>query len=179
MGGVQFPEIAEIQLMAGTPPEPLALPGVVFAVRLLARRKNDYVLAPFTSDAAGVVRITREACSALVEAEHDSGLMDYVGIHDCNPRVEIRPLTYAEIERAKESRRTVWQELLRGEDRLFGSMERLLAIYDRASNAELDARTPPLRPFWDGTEQRPSYDYVVERVAPTSRVGAAERRSAE
>lgn len=167
MGGVRFPELAEIQLMAGSPPQALALPGVVFAVRLLARHKNDYVLAPFTSDAAGVVRITREACSALVEAEHDSGLMDFAGIHDCDPRVEIRPLTHAEVEKARESRSTVWPQLLRGEDRLFGSMQRLLAIYDRAANGRLEPRTPPLRALWDGTEHQASYRYVVDLTAPT------------
>ena len=167
MGGVQFPEIAEIQLMAGTPAQPVALLGVVFSVRLLARQKNDYVLAPFASDADGVVRITREACQALVDADHDSGLMDYAGIDQCDPRVEIRPLTGAEVEKARASRRTVWRELLHGEDRLFGSMERLLAIYDHAPNARLDMRGPPLRALWDGSERHTTYHYVVDGVAPT------------
>ena len=165
--GVHFPEAAEIQLMAGTPARPMRLSGVVFAVRLLARHKNDYVLAPFVSDADGVVRITGETCMALVDAEHDSGLMDYAGIDQCDPRVEIRPLTGAEVEKAAESRRTVWRRLLRGENRLFGSIEQLLAIYEQAPNTRADLRGQALRPLWDGSERQTSYQYLIGGAAPT------------
>ena len=164
-----FPELASIQLVTGLPsdPQPIPLAGVIFAVRLIARSKNDYTLAPFATDAAGVVTISRAACQCFVDADHDAGLMDYAGIDQCDPQVEIRPWSAAEVERAANARRQIWRRLLRGEDRLFQSIEELLAIYDHAPNARLTVSSPALRPFWNGSELRPSYQYVVDRVAPT------------
>jgi len=163
-----FPELASIQLVTGSVAtrEPLPLAGVVFAVRLIARSKNDYTLAPLVSDATGVVAIAREVCECFVEANHASGLMDYSGVGQCSTRVEIRHLSGAEVERAAHARRKVWRSLLRGEDRLFRSMDELLALYDRAPNARLTVSSPSLEPIWDGSNLRPSYQYVIDRVAP-------------
>jgi len=164
-----FPELASIQLVmrsaAGS--EPLRLGGVVFAVRLIARSKNDYTLAPLVSDPTGVVTISREACECLVDADHDSGLMDYAGVGQCSSRVEIRHLSGAEVERAANARRKIWRGLLRGEDRIFRSIDELITLYDRAPNARLSVSSPPLRPTWNGSSLHPSYQYVIDRVAPT------------
>src|SRR6185437_9682831 len=54
------------------------------------------------------------------------------------------------------ARRKVWRSLLRGEDRLFRSMDELLALYDRAPNARLTVGSPSLEPIWDGSNLRPS-----------------------
>lgn len=161
-----FPEVATIQFVSGRPPAPLRLAGVLCGVRLAARVKNDYNLGPFVSDAEGVVRITREACRAFVEAEHDAGLMDYAGVEQCGARVEIRALTGGEAADAARQRRTVWRALLRGEDRLFASIDELVALYEGAPNHRIVAGAP-LTPTWDGSESAPGYQYVVDRVAPT------------
>ena len=166
MTHVVFPEIATVQLVSGRPPVPLCLAGVVCAVRLTATAKNDYQLGPFVSDADGIVRITRDTCLAFVEAEHDSGLMDYAGVEQCDARVQIRVLTAAEAEEAARTRRTVWQSLLRGEDRVFPSIEALVATYAGAPNGRIVAG-PPLAPSWDGSDATPCYSYVIDHVAPT------------
>jgi hypothetical protein len=164
-----FPELASIQLVTGPPSQlqPIPLGGVIFAVCLIARSKSDYTLAPFATDAAGLLTISREACECFVDADHDSGLMDYAGVGQCSPRVEIRLWSAAEVERAANARRRIWRKLLRGEDRLFQSIEELIAIYDRAPNARLSVSSPALRPIWNGSELRPSYQYIIDRVAPT------------
>jgi hypothetical protein len=162
---VVFPETATIQLVSGRPLSPLPLAGVVCVVRLVARVKNDYRLGPFLSDAEGVVHITRAACQALVEAEHDSGLMDYAGVEQCDAQVEIRVLTGAEVKEAAGARRTVWRTLLRGEDRVFASIDALVASYAGAPNGRLTAG-PPLTPYWDGSNLAPYYAYVIDHVAP-------------
>ena len=135
-------------------------------MRLTALAKNDYQLGPFVSDAEGVVRITREACRAFVEAEHDSGLMDYAGVEQCDARVQILVLTGGEAETAARTRGTVWRTLLRGEDRLFASIEALVAIYAHAPNGRIVAG-PPLTPCWDGSDATPRYSYVIDHMAPT------------
>ena len=166
MNALVFPEEATIQLVQRTRAgdEPLALGGVVFAVRLRARHKNDYVLAPFVSDAEGTVRITREACECLVAAEHDSGLMDYAGVDQCSPEVEIWHLNEAETEAAADQRRRVWRQLLRGEDRLFASVAQLVTIYEAAPNRRLRAADTPVRAQWDGATPRPRYEYAILEV---------------
>jgi hypothetical protein len=163
---VVFPEVATIRFVSGHPPAPLCLAGVLCGVRLAARAKNDYHLGPFVSDAEGVVRITREACRAFVEAEHDVGLMDYAGVEQCDARVEIRALTGGEATNAARQRRTVWRALLRGEDRLFASIDELVAMYEGAPNHRIVVGSP-LTPTWDGSEPTPRYRYVVDGVAPT------------
>jgi hypothetical protein len=163
-----FPEEATIQLITGSAPDakPLALAGLVFGVRLRARRKNDYELMPFTSDHQGRVRISTVACEAFVAAEHDSGLMDYAGVEQCSPVVEIRALSGPEVEAALQSRRGLWRQLLRGEDRLFGSLAELLDIYQLAPNARLRSGQPPLIVRWDGSDRRPEYRYAVPSLVP-------------
>ena len=169
MDRLVFPEEATIQLVRDSTPNarPFAVAGVVFGVRLRARQKNDYALQPFVSDARGCVRISRPACEALVAAEHDSGLMDYAGVEQCWPDVEIRALSVAEIEQVLEVRRHVWRQLLRGEDRLFASMADLLNVYERASNARLTGPAVPLVVRWDGSEPQPRYPYPASHSAPT------------
>jgi len=166
--GIVFPELTTVQLATHHLGEliPLALPGVVFEARLRARAKNDYTLAPFVSDASGLVRITAERCLALVEADHDSGLMDYAGLAMCEPQAEVRHLTAAELRRAADTRRRVWKRLLRGEDRLFSSIEELVAIYENAPNARLRSRDGTLFPRWDAGHSKRDFTYVVDLVAP-------------
>ena len=126
MAGVIFPERAIVQLTRPSG-EPISVSGALFFVRLRAAQKNDYQLGPFSSDLHGRVTIDRERCARFVEAEHDSGLMDYAGIGQCSPEVEIRLASLDEIERAVNARRTVWRSLLRGEADIFGSIESLIA----------------------------------------------------
>jgi len=162
--GVVFPDLAKVQIVSRDGSF-VMLGDVVFFVRLFATQKNDYHLGPFASDERGLVTIDRAACDNLVAAVHESGLMDYSGIQLCRPEVEIRHLTHEEVERAANARRTIWRNLLRGEDVVFGSMDALLATYDRATNAGV-VGAAPIRALWDGSASEPSYTYVVDRVAP-------------
>ena len=163
MAELQFPDLAVVQLvLAGdSGPKPLELPGVVFEVHLFARRKNDYHLGPFFSDAGGQIQISTEACRYLVEAEHESSLMDYAGLAHCDPVVTIRHLSGEEVARAAESRRTAWRQLLRGERHLFRSIEELIALYEAAPNGLLEPGGQLLRVRWDGSESHPAYQYPV------------------
>lgn len=167
MTGVVFPRRATVQLvMRGRIAEPVRLGGAVFFLRLFATQKNDYQLGPFVTDDQGRVTIDRETCEHFVAAEHESGLMDYAGIDQCREEIEIRLLRPDEISRAAKSRRTVWRTLLGGEDKVFGSMAALLAVYDQATNSRLTTREP-LTCAWNGSEPNPSYSYFVDRVTPT------------
>ena len=168
MDKLVFPERACIRIEIEDPAgrRPLELSGMVFSIRLTARQKSDYFLSPFVSDSSGLLWITREACEFLVQSEHDSGLMDYAGLEFCRSEVEIRHLNGEEIQKAAHSRRTVWRQLLRGEDRLFASIEDLVAVYERAPNANL-GKAQALRVRWDGTNPHPEYLYVVASAKPT------------
>ena len=170
-----FPELASLQLVTGSPtePRPLPLAGAVFAVHLFASARNDYTLAPFVTDPAGILQITRAACECLMDAAHDAGLMDHAGVGHCSARVEIRLWTGSDVQQAADARRHVWRRLLQGEDRLFRSLEELVAIYDHAPNARLSVSSRALRPIWDGSDPRPSYQYLIDRVAPTSYVASS------
>lgn len=166
--GIVFPELTTVQLVTGRVGEltPLPLPGVVFEARLRAREKSDYILVPFVSDSSGLVHITADRCAALVDAEHDSGLMDYAGLATCDPVAEVRHLSAPEVRKAADTRRGVWKRLLRGEDRLFFSIEELIAIYDQAPNARIRARDGTLYPRWDGSDSKRDFTYVADLVAP-------------
>jgi hypothetical protein len=166
--GIVFPDLTTVQLVTGRIGEwqPLRLAGVVFEARLRARANNDYVLAPFISDSHGVVRFTRERCEALVEAEHDSGLMDFAGLENCDAPAEVRHLSGTEVRKAADIRRRVWTRLLRGEDRLFSSINELIAIYQNAPNERIRARDGTLYPRWEGGDSKRDFTYVVDLVAP-------------
>jgi hypothetical protein len=168
MAGVVFPELATIQLMTGerTRSAPLRVAGLVFWVQLRAAFKNDYTLGPFVSDADGHVPISREACQAFVDANHDTGVMDYAGIGQCSTHVEIRHLSEEELRAAAQARRTTWTQLLAGEVRLFLAIADLIHLYDAAPNARFAPAREPLEAMWDGKVLRPRYEYFMHPVAP-------------
>ena len=49
---------------------------VLFRIKVFARRKNDYSLAPFATDDEGLATITKAQLKSEVAADHDSGVMD-------------------------------------------------------------------------------------------------------
>jgi len=85
----------------------VALADVLLRIHAFARRKNDFDLQPFPTDSEGVAVISRDQLRAEVSATYDSGLMDYCGIEECYPAVEISVLTVDEIQRAIHARTTV------------------------------------------------------------------------
>jgi hypothetical protein len=140
---------------------PLRLAGVLFQLRLFARRKNDFTLQPFASDGDGLVTISRKEIEAEIEANYDSGLMDYAHVSDCVPAVEVRLLSEEDIHHAVEARK-IWKHLLAGERDRWNSMEQLLNIYRNANNVNLlSDQSPTIRDDWDKAGAEYSYDCVV------------------
>jgi len=139
-----LPDRVEIQLLDAEK-LPLKMAGVLFRVHLFARKKSDFTLQPFSSDAEGLVTIAKKDIEACVAAEYDSGLMDYSHVGDCAPSVEIGPLSQDDIARAIEARET-WTSLLAGERDRWTSIEQLLDVYRNSNNGRLlFDQSPPIR----------------------------------
>jgi hypothetical protein len=141
---------------------PVRLAGVLFNVRLFARHKDNFTLGPYASDGDGLVTILREEIDAEINANYDSGWMNYGRVSDCVPAVEIRLLSEDDIHRAVEARKKVWKDLLAGERDRWSSMEQLLTVYESAKNVSLliDESTP-IRDEWDEDGAEYSYNCVV------------------
>jgi len=137
--------------------KPVALADVLFRIHAFARRKNDFDLQPFPTDSEGVAVISGDELMAEVSATYDSGLMDYCGIEECHPRVEISVLTVEEIQRAIHARTTVWRRLLSGEERRWPSIEALVEFYWQAANGQVRAQS--VRVDWDGRQSE--YDHLI------------------
>jgi hypothetical protein len=155
-----LPERVRLKL-TDTVGKPVALAEVLFRIHAFARRKNDFDLGPYPTNAEGVAVISRSELGAEVSAAYDSGLMDYCGINECDPTVEISVLTTDQIQRAIHVRTMVWRHLLKGEEQRWASINELVELYGRAANSQIWAE--PLRAEWDG--QRSEYEHsVVARV---------------
>jgi hypothetical protein len=128
---LNLPQAITVQLLSNTG-EPFRRADVLLGVHAFARRKNDYWLGPYPTDEEGVARISREALLADVDATHDSGLMDYAGITECEPVVELAVWSADQIRQALVARREIWRSLLRGEERRWKSVPDLIALYERA-----------------------------------------------
>lgn len=135
-----FPEIVTVRLI-GSSQQPFEKPGVLLGIHIFARQKNDFFLAPFVTNAGGVVTITKKELLAEVSAHYDSGLMDYVEVEEAKTVVEIRLLSVEEIEKAIFSRTHVWKNLLRGERERWTSIDQLIDAYKNSSNAFVTADT--------------------------------------
>ena len=155
-----LPERTTVQLI-DSKGSSIRMSDVLFRIKVFARRKNDYSLAPFATEDEGLATITKAQLESEVAADHDSGVMDYAGISTCSPVVEIHLLTDEEIRRAIEARSTIWTKLLSGERDRWQSIEQLLAVYKNANNHRLLALEPTLRPVWNGLGTNHSYLFPV------------------
>jgi hypothetical protein len=135
----------------------VALANVLFRVRAFSRRKNNFDLLPFSTDSQGTANISRWELMAQVSAEYDSGLMDYCSIDECYPEVEISVLTNDEIQRAIQTRTTIWKTLLNGERDRWRTHAELVELYRSATNSQIQAKS--LRAEWDGSHSE--YEYLV------------------
>ena len=134
---------------------------LLLRVHAFARRKNDFSLGPYPTDADGVACITKADLEAGVAATIDSGIMDYYRIEDCHPAVQISLATADDILRAHSSRSTSWTSLLSGERRRWHSIGELIALYSRALVATRSLAG--LRPLditaeWTDPSAKHSYD---------------------
>lgn len=136
------------------------VPFVLFRVHVRAIRKNDFFLQPFATDEYGIATISKKEILAEVAAHYDSGLMDYSSFEECNPRVEVAPLTPAEIKNALDSRTRVWTTLLRGESERWRDVEELKELYRTSRNGQITAE--PVEQSWDGTLERITSTIVIE-----------------
>ena len=160
MSNLILPNIATVKLKTGMGRD-YRVPNVVFSVETHARHKNDYDLGPFFSDDHGVVSITREVLDIYVEAELDSGLMDYTHISDCYSLIEIRLWSENDLERAIKGRE-LWG-LLKREKTLWESPEELIERFRNANNRNLAVAegVSRIRDEWDGRKQEYAYDFYV------------------
>jgi hypothetical protein len=160
MANLILPEIAIVKLKTGMGQDYRA-PNIVFSVDTHARHKNDYHLGPFFSDENGVVTITRELLEIYVEAELESGLMDYTHISDCYSLVEVRLWSENDLGKAIRGRQT-WG-LLKREKALWKSPEELIERFHNANNRNLVIAEgfSRIRDEWDGSKQEYAYDFYV------------------
>ena len=146
--------------------EPYRCADLLLRVHAIARRKNDFRLGPYPTDADGVARITRADLEAAVGSTLDSGLMDYYRIEDCHSTVQISLWTPDDISRAHNARSTTWTSLLSGELRRWHSMQELLALYSRALAATRSLSglyALDIRAEWTDPSARHSYDMRLQQ----------------
>jgi hypothetical protein len=87
MASLILPETVTLRLVDPAH-NPLHLANVLFVVHAFANYKNDFDLAPFASNVAGVVRISRQELLAEAQAHYDSGLMDYAPWRNANRKLK-------------------------------------------------------------------------------------------
>lgn len=164
MTNIVLPEKVTIQLTDNRD-GPLALPRVLFTVRLFARHRNDFFLGPYVSNDSGLVKITRTDLHHDIEAAYESGLMDYVPVETCFSFVEIRLDHPEDIEKAIKSRTEYWTSLLKGEKERWGTIQNLLDTYRTAANHSLrvDKGFPRIRDEWNGSKDKYDYRLVVQK----------------
>ena len=161
MTSLAFPIRAAIQLTDKNL-LPRKLEGVLFRVRLLARRNNDFTLQPFSSDLDGLVTISRQEMESEAAAHYGCGLTDYADVSECVPPVEIRLLSEDDIRRALEVRITVCKNLLAGEPDRWNIMEELPDVYRNARDRILLCdQSPIIHDDWDEAEAEYSYNCIV------------------
>ena len=136
----------------------VTVPGLLVGVTAFATYRNNYQFGPYASSDSGLICISRQDILNDVEAIHESGLMDYAGHETCQPQVEIRTLTSQEITDGIRLRREVWTELLKGEKERWGTIDRLIAIFEKAANRNFNAAS--FSAIWDNTQ--PEYHYELE-----------------
>jgi hypothetical protein len=113
------------------------------------------------SDQEGIVTILKKELEADVQANHDSGVMDFAYVGNCFPSVEIKPLSVEDIDGAIKAR-GIWKNLLAGERYRWISMEQLLNVYRNANNQELiPLQSQPIRAQWDKAGTEYSYSFMV------------------
>src|ERR1039457_5070279 len=161
MTNLVLPERVTIQLI-DSHKKPLALPNTLFSVCLFTRRKNDFFLGPYVSNASGIVEITGANLRHDINATFDSGLMDYVAVENAFSFVEIRLDHPDDIDRALKSRTTAWTSLLKGEKERWGTMDKLFDVYRNASNLSFIVRkgSSRIRDEWDGSQMQYEYDFM-------------------
>ena len=157
-----LPDLVTIALRDGSD-RPIKVPNVVFSVHLFARRKNDFELLPFSSDADGRVTITRRDLECEIASAYDSGLMDYVAVESCFPLVELRLLSAQQIDQALAARIKGWRSLLKGEADRWASIDDLLRVYRNARNKDFVVYEgySRVRDEWDGRQRDYHYAYSV------------------
>jgi len=156
-----LPESATITLHDNSG-SPLHVANIIFEVHLFARQKNDFYLAPFSSDASGRVSITRSELEWGIAATYDSGIMDYAGVENCFPLVELRLLSGHQIDQRIAARKT-WRSLLKGEAERWSSIDDLLRVYRHARNKDfvIYEGYSRIRDQWDGHQTDYNYDYSL------------------
>jgi hypothetical protein len=148
MASLILPETVTLRLVDPAH-NPLHVANVLFVVHAFANYKSDFDLAPFASNVAGIVRISRQELLAEAQAHYDSGLMDYRPLEQCKQELEIRALEPDEIEEALDARTKIWTTLLRGESARWANIEELRHVYRSAVNMSFSVQ--PLRTRWDGS----------------------------
>jgi hypothetical protein len=161
---LSIPERVTVCLLTSSG-EPFLCADILIQVHLFARHKNDFHLGPYPTNAEGIATFTPQDMQANVDATYDSGLMDYPPVGECSSRVEIAVFPPDAISRALEARTKVWTSLLRGEEKLWKSIEELRNLYRRAENATrgISILSPtPIHDEWRDLGAQCEYVFIVE-----------------
>ena len=93
-----------------------------------------------------MVTIPPELLRGAIDAELDSGVMDYSDIESSYPDVKISPLSKAGVARVIECRTNAWRALLKGEDQRWESIDDLIDFYRRSQNHMFNIPVDPTPP---------------------------------
>jgi hypothetical protein len=167
MPNLLFPELVTVRLVTSSG-APFRCADILVNIHLSARRKNDFHLGPYPTNAEGVASFTREDMRASVDDTYASGLMDYGPVEECFPRVLILLSTPESISKALEARTKVWTLLFKGEKRRWKSIEELRSLYRRAAEAIQNISVLPparLQAEWTNATAKYEYSFEVEAAA--------------
>jgi len=154
-----IPRVTRVQLVDSCGVS-VQLANLLLSIHIFANTKNDFILQPFVTDGGGSATIQKEDIMSEVEAHYDSGLMDYVSVEYAMPEVEISVMESSQIQRALNSRTTVWKTLLGGESRRWASIDDLLNIYGGSTNDRVAGRSVFTR--WDAERASAQHSLQVE-----------------
>jgi hypothetical protein len=137
MENLIVPEFIEIQLTDFSN-SPVSIENIAVYIKTKARHKNDFKLGPFFSKKNGTIQITKVDFMNEVNANYDSGLMDFSSIESNHPEVEIILYSEEELNRMIYSRTNIWSELLNGEKERWESIEILIEALKNSTNRHLE-----------------------------------------
>ena len=125
--------------------KPIKIENILINVQVFAINKNDYHLGPYFSDINGQIHLTNKMLRISVDAEMETGIMDYKDIKNASPLVEIKILSKEEIRLLKEGRK-LWGIAGKEAD-LYRSKKELLEKIDSSNNYRVLPMS--IRVLWD------------------------------
>lgn len=130
-----FPKFLQIQILS-IDKKPIIYADIIIGITLIAPRKNNYHLGPFFTNNKGIVTLSERDLLISVEAELETGLMDYCSYRECSKEVMIEVFDYKDLAKLIHGREA-WG-LVGKEALLYESKEKLLERIKACNNHLLD-----------------------------------------